>query len=140
MSGNDQGNPLNFIYVWDATSLLTNGIPTPDAQGRFPNKQNLPNAAMPIWEVTAPASDNPPWPNNQGAIANATGAATGRGAIPVKFTAQPTPDSQGRFPNDPTNVNSAIPVYLVATVPGATPPYPNSQEADGGATPVYVVS
>jgi hypothetical protein len=131
---NNQGLAANFMYVWDA-----GGPPTPDAQGRFSNNQGKPNSAIPMFQVTTPPANTPPYPDNQGAISNIVGAA--QGAIPIKITGTvaPVADAQGWFPTDPTNVNSAIAVYFVVGAPADTPPYPNGQEAGGGATPCYVV-
>jgi hypothetical protein len=124
------------MYVWNATSLLTNGVPTPDAQGRFPNVQGNPNSAIPVFVVATPPTDTPPYPDNQGAICNAAGAA--QGALPIKYAARPA--TTGPYPNNPQVAGAAIAVYLVTAQQPENGPYPNSQESDGGATPVYVVA
>lgn len=133
---NDQSQIGAAIYVWDVTSLLAGqgGVPVPDSQGRFPTYQNNMNAAIPVYAVTGTPTDTPPFPNDQGAIENNPP----QGALPVIKTVQPTANADGTFPSDPTNPNSAIPVYFVASPIAIQGTYPNAQNNVGGAIPVWI--
>lgn len=116
---NDQGQGAAAIPVWDAT-------------GKAPAV----GAAIPMFKVTGSPVAAGAYPNDQGLIAQNPP----QGAIPIKVVSEPTPNADDTYPSDPGNVNSAIPVYFVASAPADIPPYPTDPSSVQGAMPAWVVA
>lgn len=128
---NSQGNSAAVTYVWDA-----GGPPSPDAKGRFANGQGAAAAAIPVYTVAGIPLNSHPFPNDQGKIETVPP----QGALPIKVVAKPTANPDGTFPSNPANVNSAIPVYFVASPASVAAAYPNAQNKPAGAIPVWIVA